>query len=226
MATIYSGTNDGFVNQMGPVWGLVRDHTDGNSSSSNTSFVGYSIRVDLSTGRGGNTFLITRSFFEFDTSGISVAPTDATLKIYGGVNGNGDVIAVLGTQDTSLGTNDFDALDFTKPLSSELATWSTGAYNDIALNSTAFNTMRDDDLFKVVVINYDYDYLDTAPTSAINTQCGCYYANDPGTSRDPYIDYTPGVAAGYGNAVLGVASGNISTVNGVATANISKVSGV
>ena len=73
-------------------------------------------------------------------------------------------------------------------------------------------------------MNYDHDYLDSAPGSSLGVtqQFGMQFADSSGTSNDPYIEYT----IGYGNDVLGVSSANINTVIGVAAANIDKVIGV
>ena len=197
--------------------------------------------------RGSAVAGITRTFFLFDTSGISVAPSAATLKIYGFFRNTADVIAVRSTH-AALGTlanGDFDALygastalaasdaDGAGTLagisgltySAEISTWSNSGYNDIALNSTALNDMVSLDTFRVAVLEYDRDYLDVAPLDSAFVGAGMYFANNTGTSKDPKIDYTAGVA-GYGNAVMGVASANIGKINGVATANIGKVNGV
>ena len=56
------------------------------------------------------------------------------------------------------------------------------------------------DTFKICIMEYDYDYLDIAPTSLVLT--GWYWADNTGTSADPYIDYTEGVAAVAHNATF------------------------
>jgi len=198
-------------------------------------------------GRGSEVAGIGRSFFMFDTSGITVAPSSATLKIYGVVRGTADVIAVRSTHSTTLATSDFDALHNSSTelgnsdgsgggslasvsgltYSSEITTWSTSGYNDIALNSTALSDMASLSTFKVAVIEYDMDYLDVAPLGSGFRGAGMYFADQSGTSLDPKIDYVAGgVATTYAHSVMGVASGDIGKVNGVATANIEKVNGV
>ena len=90
------------------------------------------------------------------------------------------------------------------------------------MNAAALADIKDNNEFKVVIMSYDYDYVDTAPTSLY--ELGMYFGNY-GTSRAPKIDYTEAVT-GYGNNVSGVASADISVINGIATANISKVNGI
>ena len=234
-----------FKNQSG-AWVACRTATTATAQSSTTRNANGAATQNLS-GRGSEVALIQRAFFSFDTSGISVAPTAATLKIYGFFRTNGDVIAVRSTHSSTLANGDFDALHNSSTelgnsdgsgggtlasvsgltYSAEIATWSSGGYNDIVLNSTARDDMASLDTFKVAVIDYDRDYLDVAPLGTAFVAAGMYFADNSGTSRDPKIDYTAGSAAsGYSHAVMGVASGNISAVNGIATGNIEKVNGV
>ena len=49
------------------------------------------------------------------------------------------------------------------------------------------------DTFKVCMMQYDNDYLDIAATSMVRT--GNYWADQSGTSKDPYLDYTAAVTA-------------------------------
>ena len=206
MATIYAHTNDGYVYAAGSNFALIRGAGTGNSASSTGTASAYAIRSDVSTGRGGgSTYTVTRTFMYFDTSGISTDVQSATLKVYGYINGGGDIIAVKATSDISLlATSDFDAItgwdstsdgsgggdnesNVTK-YSDEIATWSTSGYNDITLTSTALANMRDDNTVYICLMNYDYDLKDIAPTGT--NRNGLYYVNYTGTSRDPYIDYT------------------------------------
>ena len=106
-----------------------------------------------------DTFNINRFFIEFDTSDISVTPADATLSIYGDTNTSADFFAVKATfSDGSIVNGDFDSIDgwtagadnssnVTK-YSSELTSWSTGAYNSITLPSDALSDLDSEDNFK------------------------------------------------------------------------------
>ena len=216
MPEIFSGTNDGIVNFFSiDTWVNARTATDGGGASSGGSLDSTGAAAKLVSGRGSVVVQISRAFFEFDTSGITEVPASATLKIYGAgtFGAEADVIAVRGTQDSTLSTNDFDALHNS---STELAnsngsgagslasvsgltyssnfpggSWSTSGYNSITLNSTALSDMASLNLFKVVLLNYDYDYLDTASVGSSPFQAnGMYFANNTGTSNDPKIDYT------------------------------------
>ena len=208
MAEIYSNETDGYVyNYVTDTWANVRDTGPGSHVSSSAHYWSRSIRTFHTSGRGGDTYYVGRSFFAFDTSGISLTPSEATLKIFGYGNGDGDVIAVKATKpdlSTGIVAADFDAIigfiagasmngnviDY----SSRVGTWSTTAYNDITLNGTALSDMRSKSVFSVCLVEYDHDYLNSAPSGA-DFDSGCWFADEESTGKDPYIDYTPGVAA-------------------------------
>ena len=194
-----------------------------------------------------NQFTIRRSFFAFDTSGLNADPdaddcaTAATLKIYGYTYGTADVILVKATApdlSTGVTTGDFNALDGWNSsfapgdltvYSSEITTWSTSGYNDITLNTQAIKDMNALGVFKVAIIEYDYDYLGVEynPGGTGEVAAGMYYnhASSIADGKRPYITYTAGVC-GYANNVIGVLSADINKIIGVETANIDKVLGV
>ena len=93
------------------------------------------------------------------------------------------------------------------------------------MTADALSDMEDDSILKVCVVNYDYDYLNVdLGFSGGNNRNGVYYANRPGTSLDPYIDYT--LAGAAVASVDGVAIGNITKIDGIAKANIASINGV
>ena len=209
MATIYAHTNDGYVvrfNQSS--WSDARANTAGTNANSTATIAAFGVSAYRSAARGGGyAFHIYRSFFFFDTSGISTDVDSATLKIFGASQAGGDLIAVKSNSDIeTLGTADFGSIvgwntttdgsgggdnesNVTK-YSSEVSTWSTTGYNDITLNAQALADMRDDDKVYICLLNFDYDLKDIAPTAYTSHRNGVYYTDYTGTSRDPYIDYT------------------------------------
>ena len=236
------GTTNKFVVASG-AWATNR--SAGTAQNANSTSDQGQIQVQNVSARGAEVAQIGRAFFSFNTSGISVAPSAATLKIFGRASNTADVIAVRSTQGTGLAADDMDALHGASTAlaasdgngagtlagvsgltySAEIASWSTTGYNDITLNATALADMASLDTFQVALIEYDMDYLDVAPVGSALRQIGFFLAESGGSSKDPKIEFTAG-AAGYGNLVSGIASANIGKINGVATANISKVNGV
>ena len=208
MATIYAHTNDGHVSRyVQSSWSNARANTAGTTSSSTGTQLVTAVTGERVAARGGGyVFTINRSFFFFDTSGISANVDSATFKVYGSVNGGGDLIAVKSNSDIeTLGTADFGSIvgwntttdgvgvgdnesNVTK-YSAEISTWSTGGYNDITLNAQALADMRDDDTVYICLLNFDYDLKDIAPTDYTSHRNGLFYTNNTGTSKDPYIDY-------------------------------------
>ena len=208
MATIYAHTNDGLVGRFAQSsWSNARATTTGNTLSSTASVSSLGVRADRTSARGGGSaYNINRSFFFFDTSGITTDVSSATFKVRGAFNGGGDLIAVKSNSDIeTLATADFGSIvgwntttdgsgggdnesNVTK-YSAEISTWSTSGYNDITLNAQALADMRDDDTVYICLINYDYDLKDITPTGHTSNRNGLYYTNYTGTSRDPYLDY-------------------------------------
>ena len=169
----------------------------------------------FSSGRGGGTHKIRRVFIHFDTSGISVAPQDATINILGNANTDADVIVVKSTAmsgdgSTALAASEFfSSIDYSTAYSSEVSSWSTSA-NNITLNSTALTDIGNNDNFTVAIIEHDSDFQNTANTSG-TVAAGVAFGSTI------TLTYTA-VASGYTHKVSGVASANVKKVNTVATA--------
>ena len=208
MPIIYGGTNDGHCSHGLASWVISRRGV-GNGFDSNNQRDANAVYNYYHSGRG--TWGIYRAFFEFDTSGISSAPSSATLKIYGYSRAEGDLIVVKSEQGGTLAAGDFNSFSsavntviassdgsgagtlagvsgFT--YSSEITTWSTSGYNEIALNSDALSDMASLDTFKICLMNHDNDYLDQAGTTIERN--GVYWAEGL-TATDPLIDYTAAV---------------------------------
>ena len=175
---------------------------------------------------GDRQYVIIRSFFFFDTSGISSAVASVTLNMRGSTYSSADVIAIKSTAfggdgGTALATSDFYAeIDYSTPYSSELTTWtSVDNNNEYTLNAAALADIKNNDHFTLALVDHDSDYANSEPG-------GSSYAADVNVKLATTItlDYT--VVSGYANTVKGVASANIGKVNGVATASISKVNGI
>ena len=174
-------------------------------------------------GRGGNIWSIVRTYMTFDTEDITVAPSEAILKVYGFYVGNADCIIVKANYGSSLTTADFDAIvDHETPFgasdgsgagtlvgtdvvaysSAFTSGWSTSGYNDITLNAAARSVMASVDIFQICIMDYDHDYLDIEPSSGEVSYSGCYFSGQSGTSKDPHINYTAGTATATHNATF------------------------
>ena len=240
MPTITASTNGGGVYVTNQT-----SHANARNADTGTTVIPITSRsqnaftYQRAAGRSGTAYAIYRSFLQFDTSGISGTVSAATLKIYGYVNGNADVIIVKssafgsGYEGAALVKEDYDSIPgFTDDqdmngnvtdYSSEITTWSTSGYNDITLNAQALTDMQNDDVFKIAIVNHDHDYKNQDPGINATNAGGMYFEFYTGTSTDPIIDYT---VAGYSHSVNTLSSANIGEINTVATANIAEVNGL
>ena len=175
MASILSSSSDGTVQNLSTSsFAEARDATSGSRASGTRTTVNFG--QGHTSGRVGERWLIQRTFLDFDTSGISVEPTAATLNITGTVAGTADYFVVKGTQDgvggTALDTDDFDAIDgwsnsgvdnegnVTK-YSAESGSWNTSGNNAITLTAAALSDMVSLDTLKVCLLtNKDLRYDD------------------------------------------------------------------
>ena len=196
---------DGYVSSTSTSnWTSARDATSGNASHNDASS-SYAIRERNYAGRGGGTQrVVFRSFFTFDTSGITSAPSEAILKIRGNINGTCDFFAVKSTHSVPIVDVDLDAItgwssgadnegNVTK-YSAEITSWSTSGYNDITLTEDARDDMASLSTFKVCLIGSIYDLRNVEPTANYDASSGVHYKDAVGTDKDPYIDYTVAVA--------------------------------
>ena len=215
MATIYSiAGSDGYVGKSGTTsWTDSRDDINGTATGRNDKKYPFATWAFHFPGRGGGaTWRVFRSFLWFDTSGISEAPSSATLKVYGYSRDTADIFAVKATHSLEFTNADFDAItgwnnsgvdnesNVTK-YSSEITSWSTSGYNDIALNATALSDMASLDDFKICLIESVHDLRNSEPSLEESFEIGMHYSDQSGTSNDPYVDYTvAGGVAVTGNA--------------------------
>ena len=214
MATIYSGNNDGYVRGFSTVnWATAKALTTGNTASSTGNSYNFAIQSgEVYLPRTGATLYVnTRSFFEFDTSSISETPTAATLNIYGLSASSGDFFVIASNQGSTFGTGDFDAMvlsgapasydgsgagdieSYVTKYSDEVTSWNISGYNSITLNAAALSQIASVSTFKIMCMESVHDMRDIQPSA--NNRSGAYYANNTGTSKDPYLDVTEAVTA-------------------------------
>jgi len=224
MATIYA-YSDGSLGAQTTLWDGVHDADEAKNAYFNQEGATAVTHRDDAVWAGMNNAAIFRTFMSFDTSGITVSPTEATLKVYGKANGDNNIIVVKSTYDPSnAGAASFNDLtgwgsgynnSTMTAYSSEISSWSTSGYNEIALNSTAGADMASLDTFKIAIIDYDYDYLDVEPGTSVQVKTGMYFSGQSGTDKDPYIEYTAGADPSKGK--LEFKSGKLQLTSGKIT---------
>ena len=173
------------------------------------------------SGRGAIVTAINRFFLEFDTSGISVAPTVGNLQVYGAYSRtDSDVILVRSTQSGAVVAADFDALynastelaasdgaeggtlDGISGLkySSVVTSWTTSTWNTFPLTADALSDMASLSTFTCCIMNHSYDFRDIAPP--LDTTVGAGFRTANHSAYNPQIVYTAGTAAVTDNATF------------------------
>ena len=123
-------------------------------------------RYFFSSGRGGGTHSMYRTFLYFDTTGV--AASAANIVITGVSNNAGSFIIAKSTAFGGDGGSALDTADFTEitttAYSGQQSTWNIGT-NTIALNSTAVTDITNNNAFIVAFMNNTNDFANTAATS-------------------------------------------------------------
>ena len=219
-------------------WSGARDATTGNavfnqSTSSNTE----QCAVTYSSGSKSSDWSVKRLFLAFNVTSYQTGYTITNLKLYylpttstEGSSGAGMKMALVqstaqGNANTDLTTSDIDnfddSVDYAANDGSADNTWSdVSTLSSVDLNATAISAITSTGYLKICIMEYLYDYPDTAPTTnPTNMKAFANY------TTVPYLSFTA-TAIGYGNDIIGVSSSNIASVNAVATADISEIIGV
>mgnify|MGYP001185408083 CR=1 FL=1 len=197
---IYSTTSgDGYVGKSSGTYAGARDATTG--SFANSSLVGnsFGIRSSVTSARGGTLYVITRSFFYFNVSSITQAPTSGVLKVRGRTFGNSDVVAVKANHGLTISTADFDAINGWQTgvnnfsnvtiYGNVLTSWDTSGFNSFTLTSDALTDIRSNNTFQVCLLDFPNDLRNIAPTSSSNYS-GVWYADYGDTAYWPHLDLT------------------------------------
>ena len=231
MPDIFSNTNDGKIDT-----GNLSGHSAARGASTGTATANENqsnsaIKYFKTSGRGAATVAIARSFFFFDTSGVTGTVSSATLDISFASNvfsGGFNIIiaksdAFGGDGGTALSNDDFNNVDFSTAYASAVATGgSTTGTATFTLNATALADIKNNDAFIVALLESDHDFSNSEPGD-INKTLAITFSETGGTSTDPKLSYT--LQTGYSHDIMAVAAANIGKVNTVATANVGKVSG-
>jgi len=236
MATITAGKY-GWVSASSELgWTTARNATTGsNVFNQSTSTDSEQCAVTYSSGGKGSDWSVKRLFLAFNATSYQTGYTITNLKLYylpttstEGSGGAGMKMALVqstaqGNANTNLTTSDIDNFDDSVDYADNdgLVVWrDLSTLQSVDLNSTAISAITSTGYLKICIMEYLYDYPDTAPTT--NPTAMKAFAN---YSTVPYLSFTA-TATGYGNDVIGVSSANITSVNAVATADISEIIGV
>ena len=200
MPDIYAHSGDAYMRvDDEATWAGARDAAAAEIIS--TTAVKYNSSVKAAANLGGNQYDCYRYFAAFDTSGITIKPESATLKLYGFTYTDAQIIVIkVNSGATGNSSTDYVAADFSQTSSTayslEVTSWTDEAYNEITLNDTALTDMASLSEFKIAVIDHDYDFNNQAPPNGLTRRTGLYHVDEAGTSKDPLISYVAGSASG------------------------------
>lgn len=196
MPDIYAYTGDAGMRVNNEAsWPLARDVAT--AEVINTTTDKLSSAVQVSVNLGGTQYTNRRYFAAFDTSGITVKPQSATLKLYGYLSTDAQIVVIKVNAGATGGTSaDYIAADYSQTSSTAYSSeytdsWSTSAYNEITLNDDALSDMLSLDELKIAVIDHDFDFQDSVPPNSTTRTTGFYLAPATGGDADkrPLISY-------------------------------------
>jgi len=229
-----NASREGYIwngNSNFPVWFDARNDPNGSAAFNYSSPTPsqYSVQVAYQSGRGGDFYWVTRSYFYWDLS--AYAPNITAIDMNIDMAGLGTPLAIQPAQsELAFGSNGSSALvvgefDINIPTPPSPPAYSNAPFSNNAgivtttLNATAIADANTNGFLIIQLVEYDYDYPDIDPTpfgyqvyeAAINFATG---------NNTLDVTYTP---AGYANEVIGVAGASISEVIGVAGGSIGEI---
>lgn len=224
--TVYSTTADGYVsitearNSAALAWAAVHDAVTGASVVTNAS--SSACGLDYTHVDPVYTFILYRSFFYFSIPSLTGTLLTASVNLYGASYAESTICVQQGTQADTLGVADFDS--FSGSSWGNSGAWSTSGYNTINLNATgvAATSAASGSTLKVCAREYGHDYPNTVPYT--DYRAGCCYADNSGTSADPYMLLVTG--PGGVKSLNGLSVALIKTVNGLAYSSVKTFSGI
>ncbi len=228
MATVNAGKYGWIFSTSSLGWNPgVRAATTGSSMwNQSTSTNIRAVSVFYEAGSKGNEWSIYQTGYTITDLKLYYLPTTSTT----GSSGAGMKMALVkstaqGNANADLALTDFNNFDDTVNYAANDGsignTWrDLATLSSVDLNATAITAITGTGYLKICIMEYLYDYPDTAPTIS-----GTYMKAYGNFSTVPYLSFTA-TPIGYGNAVIGVSAANISEVIGVATADISEIIGV
>ena len=228
MPDIFANTNDGKV-ESGNLSGHAAARGASTGTADDNDFSSVGIKYFKTSGRGAATVNIARSFFFFDTSGVTGTLSSATLSIDVGNNASDvDIIPIKsdafgGDGGTALANDDFNNVDFSTPYASQTTDHPENEIVTFTLNATALADIKNNNAFIVALLEFDGDFSNSEPVSDVNKTLNITFSETGGTSTDPKLSYT--LATGYSHDIMGLAASSIGKVNTLATANVGKISG-
>jgi len=151
----------------------------GNTATANPSTdQDNAIQYLFSTGRGGGTHSIFRTYIYFDVSSYTGTISNVVLNIEGYSQDTATVRVVPsanafggdGSSDIDV-TEFFAGLDFNNPYNDSAASWSTGT-NNVSLNSDAASDIQNNNAFILALVQANNDFANNAASVDTSERAG------------------------------------------------------
>jgi len=206
-----------------------RDATTGAATANPTNSQNAPIEYVRLAGRGfgSSVYRVTRTFYYFDTSGITGTLTGTTtLNIKGTTVANADIIVVPSTAfsgdgSTNLANADINNISFNTSYASQTTGWTNNNSNNaLSLRSPAAADIQNNDYFICAVIQYDNDYLNIDPGTTVGQ-----LNNGINFGTTAYLDYQVASSSDI-TSLNGIARASITSFNTIALANIDQINGI
>jgi len=215
-------------------WTAARNATSAtaNNYTSNTN-VNNAIESYRTTSRGPSVYGVRRTFFFFDLSTIPSGNTitGIELKIMGhgsGVTGDGNVRVARATAFGGNGLSTYATTDFNNwspssptPYASNVSTW-YNVRNNITLNATAISDANTNGYLNLVLVDNEYDYPDTAPSSDVFNINGIEFRSST-TSEKNIVTVTHAAPPSWEDTINGVTLKEQERIIGVLAGDIQNV---
>jgi hypothetical protein len=190
--TAYVGNNqyDGKVHRgIESSWSTARNSSTGTGANNDLDTLNAGV-TRTSSKLFGTTYVVTRGFMAFDTSGISQALSGVMNLYVDPTNTDGgDFIVVEWDEAPVIATSDFDGFTSTIYVNEiENASIATDEYNALTLTSDALTDVADSSRLDVCLREHTYDYSNSQPAFDVETSLYVYATDEDGTSKDPYLD--------------------------------------
>ena len=189
--TSYCLTKAGRIRNKNANWNTCRNATSGDAL-----YQGATTVITFYSSLESGNYYICRQFLYFDTSSLGEFAniSTATLSIFGQADYGAQTSIMKGTQASTLTFDDFDS--FTGSEYVHLDSWLVEAYNEFVLNAQGIADINKIGETLYCGRNYEFDYSNVRPGSAVIHRLGMYCTENDGTDKDPklVIEYTAGGA--------------------------------
>lgn len=190
---MYSDTSDGISKFLGSpnehTWDQVRNSPIGNQKN-DTMNVYYKGILSAYNEKQGGIYVVSRSYFAFNTSFLKTNDTilKANLYVYG-IGTNESSVCIVSWTDGNDGIDFDDYGSVGSELFGVSDSWKINTYNTIPLNEKGIQHINKQGYTYLACREYNHDFLNQTPygNRLAEYRNGHYFSDEPGNEKDPYL---------------------------------------